>query len=425
MTTYELQFANNATTTIAFPISNTATSVTLASATGFPSLATGQAFLMTFNDAATGLLVEIVLCTAISGTTCTIVRGQEGTTARGWLANDLVAMKPTAGTMAAFAQPNDLQSQSGNYAQDTGTVNALVVTLTPTQPLSALIGSSFRVNVANANTGPATMFLNGIASLPIIAPGGTAATLQSGQISTGVNTFTYDGSSVVIQSGGAVSLGTAAYKAASNNSAAAVSSVVGAVATGHVPVFADANGSIKDGGTLGSAAFSAASSSTASVVASVYGTAIIGNTPTYTDTVGTIGPGVTPTAAATNAQMEAGNTATVYSPPSNVWRHPAFPKAWVQFQGRGTNGTCTIIGSFNVASVTRTGSGNYTVQTANIVLSNGFAVPTNDTSVDDYGKGASASGTNPSFAIEFSNRGGGASLDPSYAFVTVWGNATN
>ena len=36
-------------------------------------------------------------------------------------------------------------------------------------------------------------------------------------------------------------------------------------------------------------------------------------------------------------------------------------RAWASFQGRSTNGTCTVDGSGNVASISRTGAGQYTL----------------------------------------------------------------
>ena len=97
---------NNAGTTIAGAITTSATSVGLASGTGalFPSPSGGNYFVATFNDAATGLLREIVHVTARSSDTCTIVRAQEGTTALNWSAGDLFLNLFTAGTFGALAQ---------------------------------------------------------------------------------------------------------------------------------------------------------------------------------------------------------------------------------------------------------------------------------------------------------------------------------
>lgn len=101
-----LLFSNNAQTTIAGSISNTAVAVALAPGTGaeFPTPAAGQTFLGTFNDAATGLLYEIVSVTARSTDTLTIVRAQESTVALAWNAGDIFGNFMTAGTAAAFVQ---------------------------------------------------------------------------------------------------------------------------------------------------------------------------------------------------------------------------------------------------------------------------------------------------------------------------------
>jgi hypothetical protein len=101
-----LLFANNATTTISGAITNVATSVALAPGSGalFPNPGAGQQFLATLNDSATGLLSEIVLCTARATDTLTIVRAQEGTTGLAWNAGDILSNFCTAGTLAAMLQ---------------------------------------------------------------------------------------------------------------------------------------------------------------------------------------------------------------------------------------------------------------------------------------------------------------------------------
>ncbi|HFI8375990.1 TPA: hypothetical protein ACGSHR_002874 [Escherichia coli] len=95
--------ANNAQTVLAAGISSSATSMTVNTGTGalFPSPASGVSFFkLTLVDAATGQLSEIVHVTARSGDTMTIDRGQEGTTARAWSANDIAANMMTAGTLS-------------------------------------------------------------------------------------------------------------------------------------------------------------------------------------------------------------------------------------------------------------------------------------------------------------------------------------
>lgn len=119
-------FANDASSTLAAPISNVATSLSLSAGTGalFPSPSSGQQFALTLNDAATGLLVEVVYCTARTGDVLTVSRAQEGTVAQSWLAGDLAASLITAGNLSAFQQSSALNpartvTTSGAFAMTT------------------------------------------------------------------------------------------------------------------------------------------------------------------------------------------------------------------------------------------------------------------------------------------------------------------
>jgi hypothetical protein len=122
-------WANNAQSTLAGAITPTATTVQLAAGTGvlFPQPGANQYFVMTFTDAATGLLTEIVHVTAMSGDQATIVRAQEGTAAQGWNAGDIAANLMTAGTMSAFTQYGQIPilsyagNPNGNVAGTAGT----------------------------------------------------------------------------------------------------------------------------------------------------------------------------------------------------------------------------------------------------------------------------------------------------------------
>jgi hypothetical protein len=110
-------FANMDGSTLAGPINNAATTLTLASGGGalFPSPTVGQQFSITLIDAATGLLREICYCTARSSDTLTVARGQEGTVALSWAAGDLVQGLLTAGQMAAMLQISQFQIPQDQY----------------------------------------------------------------------------------------------------------------------------------------------------------------------------------------------------------------------------------------------------------------------------------------------------------------------
>lgn len=104
---------NNVSTSLAAPITTTtATTLTLSSTTGAPSPTGGQIWPITLNDLATGGIYEIVYCTARSGAVCTIVRGQEGTAATTWLANDLAYADSTAAILNNFALINGSATQA-------------------------------------------------------------------------------------------------------------------------------------------------------------------------------------------------------------------------------------------------------------------------------------------------------------------------
>jgi hypothetical protein len=173
----QLLWANNAQTTLANSISNTSTTANLASGAGslFPNPGSGQGFVGTFKDQATGLLTEIVLVTGRTGDTITMSRGQEGTTALNWSANDLFANLWTKGTAETLIQLYQLQEQSTNYAVDTGVVNAYVIGLTPAISVAPTPGTPirFKVGAGNTNTGASTINA-GWGAVPIVRIDGSA-----------------------------------------------------------------------------------------------------------------------------------------------------------------------------------------------------------------------------------------------------------
>ena len=94
-------FKNNAKTTLSAGITSSATSITVTDGSVFPSLSGGDVFFLTLDDLTNN---EIVKCTAISGNTLTVVRAQEGTTARAFSANNQAELRITAGILGLFSQ---------------------------------------------------------------------------------------------------------------------------------------------------------------------------------------------------------------------------------------------------------------------------------------------------------------------------------
>ena len=91
---------NNASTTLAGSITSTATAFTVASGTGalFPNPSSPDYFMVTLVDSSNN--IEIVQCTARATDVLTVVRAQEGTTARAYAAASKVDCRITAGAMA-------------------------------------------------------------------------------------------------------------------------------------------------------------------------------------------------------------------------------------------------------------------------------------------------------------------------------------
>ena len=98
-------YSNNAATTLASGITSSATSLTVATGTGavFPTITSNQDyFLITLQSFSTGNS-EIVLVTARTTDTFTIVRAQEGTTAIAFSTSDYVQQRVTAGELTRLA----------------------------------------------------------------------------------------------------------------------------------------------------------------------------------------------------------------------------------------------------------------------------------------------------------------------------------
>jgi hypothetical protein len=194
-------FANNASSTLAGPISSSAVTANLATGTGalFPAPTGGDYFVMTFVAASNPLVFEVVHCTARVGDTVTIVRGQEDTSAADWATNDIAAMLITAGCLEAFQQ--SVGSLASTYGTDSGSANAMVVTLGYAPPtLAGFTGIPLTIRKANTtSTGAVTLVVNGFAPTAVI--NGNITGLVASQLPANtVFTVVFDGFNFILQS---------------------------------------------------------------------------------------------------------------------------------------------------------------------------------------------------------------------------------
>ena len=108
-----VKFANNAYSTLASGITNSATSITLTTGEGarFPTLTGVHYFLATLIDASNNL--EIVKCTARSTDVLTVVRAQESTTGRAYATGDRIELRITAGVLEALYDDTTVGGATG------------------------------------------------------------------------------------------------------------------------------------------------------------------------------------------------------------------------------------------------------------------------------------------------------------------------
>jgi hypothetical protein len=112
-----------------------------------------------------------------------------------------------------------------------------------------------------------------------------------------------------------------------------------------------------------------------------------GNSQYYgTDTGGTKGYHALPSApsAATQAEMEAASSTSVYATPGRTQYHPGVAKWWVNFSV-STLGVVTVNGSHNIASVTRNGAGDFTIDPTTDMSSSANHAPIATASIDATG----------------------------------------
>lgn len=95
-------FSNNASADLAASITSSATTITLVTGAGslFPAISGGNFFYATLTDSSNNL--EIVKVTARASDVLTVVRAQEGTTARAYAAADKVELRVTAAALTDY-----------------------------------------------------------------------------------------------------------------------------------------------------------------------------------------------------------------------------------------------------------------------------------------------------------------------------------
>lgn len=126
-------WSNNASTTLTSSITAAQTTITVVDGSLFPTITGSDYFYITLGSLANG--TEIAKCTARSGNTFTLQRGQEGTVAKAFSAGEFVELRVTAAGLLATGDrdtadgtpmaASDLNSTVYNQTGPTNTVAAI------------------------------------------------------------------------------------------------------------------------------------------------------------------------------------------------------------------------------------------------------------------------------------------------------------
>ena len=99
---------NNAKSTLSSALSNTSMTVSVADGSSFPTPSTGEYFYVTLVDSSNN--TEIVKCTVRAGNGMTILRGQDGTTARTFSASDRIELRVVAAYLNEGNEPSGIST---------------------------------------------------------------------------------------------------------------------------------------------------------------------------------------------------------------------------------------------------------------------------------------------------------------------------
>jgi hypothetical protein len=216
-----IKVSNNAFATLAAGINSSATSITLTTGQGarFPTLGAGDYFYATLIDISNNL--EIVKCTARSTDVLTVVRAQEGTSARAYSTGDRIEIRITAQTfldataippinygLFRKADPTIVAwSKTGAFTVSTATtlyieVNGAVKTIASstavTMPGSATTGTDYAIwaktdgtlEATSNHTSPPTTNARKVGGFHY-APGGNASGTSGGNTTAQINEYSF------------------------------------------------------------------------------------------------------------------------------------------------------------------------------------------------------------------------------------------
>ncbi|VWB06910.1 hypothetical protein BLA6863_00140 [Burkholderia lata] len=251
---------NNINTTLASALPSSSTTIVLASSANLPTLSAGQIMPITLNDEATGLNYEICYVTAISGTSLTVTRAQEGTSALNWNVGDYAFCAFTSGTTAvSTGNPNNtFQVANATLSQQSLPLGQAVGRLLNIQIFSVVGSSTYTphagatavyVRVQGGGGSGGGCAATGSGQI-FVGSGGTAGAYAESWITSG-----FSGVTVTVGAGGAAVSGFNSSNGGTSSFGSLVSAPGGAGGTGAGPTAPPwatgaASSSIATGGSI-------------------------------------------------------------------------------------------------------------------------------------------------------------------------------
>ena len=138
-----VKFGNNAATLLAANASSSTTTLTVDDGAVFPTLSGADYTYITLEDAAENR--EVVKLTAVSSNTLTVVRAQDGTSARAFAIADKCELRITAALLNGIA-PQTVFVDEDNMASDSA---SLVPTQQSVKAYVDAVGASTQTNTTN------------------------------------------------------------------------------------------------------------------------------------------------------------------------------------------------------------------------------------------------------------------------------------
>lgn len=186
-----VRFTNFASSLLAVGVNSSATTLAVTGGQGarFPVLTAGQYFYVTLEDAS--LNREIVKVTARATDSFTVVRGQDGTTARAWLAGDSVALRFNAAAIDdLFASAVDTTSAQSVGGVKTFTDVTNLLAERETRVLGGT-GGAYAVNLATGNYFSRTFNASGAVTVTNVPASGIAQAFIFDITNAGAFTITW------------------------------------------------------------------------------------------------------------------------------------------------------------------------------------------------------------------------------------------